>query len=164
MHNRQSRQRRLNKLGWGELVASIVVPACGLWISWPWGDTWPVQVLGAASLAMMLVSAALFWLMRARQILSEARLGHVSTAMLVSVAVAGAALLLAVISPWDASRPMALIVGLAIPLFTILEWVNYRWVQISAGGLIAALRGKPIKPQLAKMLNRARPTRTTNPD
>ena len=156
MGNRQDRQRRLRKIGWGELAASIILPICGLWTTWPWGDAWPVHILGAISLLIMLFSAALFWLMRAQHLLSGARLRIVSAAMVVSVAIAAVALVLAVMVPWQPWRGIAPIVGVAMPLFTVVEWVNYRWVQISAGGVKAAVRGNPIKPQLARMLDRAR--------
>lgn len=78
-----------------------------------------------------------------------------SSAMSLSVAIASIALLLTPGVSWEASRAIAPIVGVAMPLFTLLEWVNYRWAQISNGGLRAVLIGKPMKPQLAKMLHRA---------
>jgi urea transporter len=113
-------------------------------------------MLGAASLFVMLMSAALFWIMREHRVLLRAWVRGISVAMLVSIAMAGLALVLAMVIPWEWSGLSARLVGLAMPLFTMLEWVNYRWVQISAGGLKAAIAGKPVRPQLAKILHRTR--------
>ena len=50
------------------------------------------------------------------------------------------------------TRAAAVAAGTAA--FTVVEVVNYRWVQVSALGWTAWARGRVVRPQLARELDR----------
>lgn len=153
-------RRRLANLAKVELVNVVLFPGAVLYILRPWVPPFsPLVLAGAGCAALSLaVGTVVLWLR------SKGHLPFRSAYRLVrafdvigvlSVATFG----LAVASPGFGTAWPTAITAAGLALFGCAEVVNYRWVQISAGGWKALLRGRTVRPQLAREFGRGEPSR-----
>ncbi|WP_432457849.1 hypothetical protein [Cellulomonas iranensis] len=151
-------RRELGQLASGEAVSGLLLPPLLVWFARPKAGDLVVLLPAAGALGVALLVAAAFWWRRARGHVplrwlrvTEATLlacGVVALAVLATLAlgaVTGA-------GPDVGARTAAVAAGTAA--FTVVEVVNYRWVQISARGWTAWARGRVVRPQLARELDR----------
>jgi len=144
----------LRSLAAGEAVSAAVLPSLLVALAWP-ADPVLVPLLAASSaLAAVLATAAAFWRLRARGHLTTRQARVVARTMACCAAVAAAALLGAALTPRH-GQPLPHLVAVGTAAFTLVEWVNYRWAQITARGWRAWFHGHVVRPHLARELDRA---------
>lgn len=150
--------RRIRSLAVVEGVNAVLLPAVVL----TWLGTGPPPGAGVLvallALALSLVAGSMFWFRRARGRVPRgwSRTCAVLLAVAGLLALAGAAvcvveLLVAEPGPGARTGPLT---GLAVAAFAAAEIVNYRFVQISAGGWRLWRRGRTRRPHLAIELAR----------
>ncbi|WP_300009118.1 hypothetical protein [Pseudonocardia sp.] len=155
MPSRARLRKRLRSLAFVEGVNVVLLPAAVLTAVGSRGPLTTGVVAGAAAVSVALAAGSLFWFRRLR--------GRVSLrwCRVCEAGLAVAALLAAVATGLSALdlRTGALlvpIIGFGLALFAACEIVNYRFVQISAGGWLAWGGGRVRRPHLAIELRRAR--------
>ncbi len=153
-HQRRLQRHLVVNLGLCEIAAAVVVPACGLWAATPFGNAQLPLFLSAFALALILVAGSAFWLRRSRGPMGARWARAVALVMIVAVASALIATAMTFSAAADGAPVRALVVAFGFQIFVIVEWINYRWVQIAAGGWQAWLHVRIVTPPLAKELRR----------